>query len=101
GIRVFHVTGVQTCALPIFGRTLQPSPASRRRTAGGRRADASGGRRTGRRVSARIGTANVLAMAWRQMRRDLKAGDVRILLAALAERTSGVAGRTGQPGGCR
>src|SRR5690606_4872239 len=31
----------------------------------------------------RIGPANVLAMAWRQMRRDLKAGDVRILLAAL------------------
>ncbi|MGQ4582754.1 FtsX-like permease family protein [Lysobacter sp. F60174L2] len=30
-----------------------------------------------------IGPANVLAMAWRQMRRDLKAGDVRILLAAL------------------
>ena len=34
-------------------------------------------------MSARIGPANVLAMAWRQMRRDLKAGDVRILLAAL------------------
>ena len=30
-----------------------------------------------------IGPGNVMAMAWRQMRRDLKAGDVRILLAAL------------------
>ncbi|GAB2623272.1 ABC transporter permease [Novilysobacter erysipheiresistens] len=35
------------------------------------------------RSRAGIGPANVLAMAWRQMRRDLKAGDVRILLAAL------------------
>ena len=30
-----------------------------------------------------IGPGNVIALAWRQMRRDLKAGDVRILLAAL------------------
>jgi putative ABC transport system permease protein len=34
-------------------------------------------------MSRRFGAGNVLAMAWRQMRRDLKAGDVRILLAAL------------------
>src|SRR5690606_39525412 len=26
GIRVFHVTGVQTCALPIFSRFTEPTP---------------------------------------------------------------------------
>ncbi|MDX1550826.1 MAG: permease, partial [Lysobacter spongiicola] len=30
-----------------------------------------------------IGPRNIAGMAWRQMRRDLRAGDVRILLAAL------------------
>ncbi|SKA05380.1 ABC transporter permease [Novilysobacter spongiicola] len=30
-----------------------------------------------------IGPRNIVGMAWRQMRRDLRAGDVRILLAAL------------------
>src|SRR5690606_40892585 len=30
GIRYFHVTGVQTCALPIFGRRLEPGGTWRR-----------------------------------------------------------------------
>src|SRR5690606_41181215 len=31
GIRVFHVTGVQTCALPIYKSPLAQTDASRRR----------------------------------------------------------------------
>src|SRR5690606_40916910 len=30
GIRDFHVTGVQTCALPISGQAFRPRPAARR-----------------------------------------------------------------------
>src|SRR5690606_41160722 len=36
GIRGFHVTGVQTCALPICTRAVNPFPARARPTACGR-----------------------------------------------------------------
>src|SRR5207302_2545288 len=45
GIRDFHVTGVQTCALPIFGTTSRRKPPARTRPASARRRTTPAGAR--------------------------------------------------------
>src|SRR5690606_39357493 len=63
GIRDFHVTGVQTCALPIYRRRGR-LPAGGQQQRRGQRPCARGGRPHGATAGVASGTVNSTRTAW-------------------------------------